>query len=160
MNYEHIESLTAYLDTIDHALLHEHQRKLVSYPKQSVLPWDHDALIKENAMLLNELGGSANIYAIYTSQTQDSDFTLRYIGKTTRSLARQRIKNHLFNKHEKTGSKLQQIISHVSAGGYVKVSWVRIEPESLRNYLEEELINRHRCADWNRENAKRPGNIS
>jgi hypothetical protein len=27
-----------------------------------------------------------------------------------------------------------------------------VEPESLRNYLEEELILRHPEADWNREN--------
>lgn len=27
-----------------------------------------------------------------------------------------------------------------------------MHPESLRNYLEEELIKRHPEADWNREN--------
>ncbi len=93
------------------------------------------------------------MYAIFTAPKNSTSFSLRYIGKTTRKLARQRIRNHLIKKHEKTGAKLKHVTDHVLSGGSVKISWIKIEPESLRNYVEEELIHKHHEADWNRENA-------
>ena len=53
----------------------------------------------------------------FAANTQHS---LRYFGKTTKKLARQRITNHLFRKNEKTGSKLAQVIVHACEGGAVE----------------------------------------
>ena len=152
MRYEHISSLEAFLAEVEARLLAPEQRVAVSFPATATSPWNGDALALANKALLTKVSRSANLYAIFTSAGAAEDVSVRYFGKTTRKLARQRITNHLFRKNEKTGSKLAQVIAHASDGGVVQISWVDVEPESLRNYLEEELILRHPEADWNREN--------
>lgn len=153
MKYEQIETLKAFLIDVEIALLLEEKRTLVSYPSSSISPWNTAELDAANQKLLDAASGSANVYAIFTAPKNSTYFSLRYIGKTTRKLARQRIRNHLIKKHEKTGAKLKHVTDHVLSGGSVKISWIKIEPESLRNYVEEELIHKHHEADWNRENA-------
>lgn len=153
MKFEQIETLEAYLSTVESALLEEAGRSEVSYPSECVVTWNPGKIDEVNQELLCAVSGKANVYAIFTAQKDSKKFSLRYIGKTTRKLARQRIRNHLIKKDERTGAKLDNVVAHVQSGGSVRLSWVRIEPESLRNYVEEELINRHREADWNRENS-------
>lgn len=153
MKYEQIKTLEKYLDTVEAALLQEEVRSLVEYPKESISAWDAGQLDAANHGLFDAVSGVANVYAIFTALKNSNTFSLRYIGKTTRTLARQRIRNHLVKKNDKTGAKLTKIVAHVQTGGTVKIAWVKIEPESLRGYVEEELINRHGEADWNRENA-------
>lgn len=152
MRYKCISSLEDYLNDVEAALLAKEKRDAVSFPPTAVLPWDGNALVFANQGLLKKASGSANLYAIFTAACGERGHTLRYIGKTTKKLARQRITNHLFRKNEGTGSKLAQIMAHACGGGTVEISWIEVEPESLRNYLEEELILRHPEADWNREN--------
>jgi hypothetical protein len=154
MKYKEHQSLEEYLKTVEVSLFKEEARKPVKYSPHSIRPWSAAQIDAENQSLLDSVSGTANVYAIFTAPKNSNEFTLQYIGKTTKKLARQRIRNHLITKHEKTGAKLTKIISHVQAGGAVKLSWVAIEPESLRSYIEEELINRHNEANWNRENAK------
>jgi hypothetical protein len=151
MKYEHIEELETFLRSVECALLREDNRSLVSYPQGRVSPWDAIELDKVNKSILDAVSGSANVYAIFTAPQNSGSFSLRYIGKTTRTLARQRIRNHLIKKNDKTGAKLHNVKRHVLSGGQVKISWLKIEPESLRNYLEEELIDRHKEADWNQQ---------
>jgi len=153
MKYDQLQSLEEFLKNVEAALLKEEARTPVQYSLHNTTPWNAAQIDAENQSLLNSVSGAANVYAIFTAPKGTDAFTLRYIGKTTRKLARQRIRNHLITKNEKTGAKLRKVISHVQAGGAVKLSWVKVEPESLRNYIEEELINRHKEADWNRENA-------
>lgn len=153
MKYEQLKSLEEYLGKVETALLQEDARSSFEYPKQSISPWNTAQLDAENKSVLDSVSGAANVYLIFTAPRDSNVFTLRYIGKTTRKLARQRIRNHLIKKSEGTGAKLDNIVKHVQSGGLVKVSWIQIEPESLRNYIEEELISRHRESDWNRENA-------
>lgn len=153
MKYEQLQSLEEFLKSVETALLEDEARKPVKYSPHNIAPWSADQIDAENQSLLNSVSNAANVYAIFTAPKDSNEFTLQYIGKTTKKLARQRIRNHLITKNEKTGAKLWKIISHVQAGGAVKLSWVTVEPESLRNYIEEELINRHKEANWNRENA-------
>jgi len=153
MRYEQIETLEEYLSDVEETLLKEDECKNVSYPSEYIFPWDAKKIDEANHALLSMVSGEANVYAIFTAPKNSDIFSLRYIGKTTRKLARQRIRNHLIKKNERTGAKLNNIISHIQSRGSVKLSWVKIEPESLRNYVEEELIKRHKEANWNRENA-------
>jgi hypothetical protein len=153
MEYKEIKTLEKFLNEVETELLMEQNRLLVAYPLASISPWNADELGAANENILAEASRNANVYAIFTATKGSESFSLRYIGKTTRKLARQRIRNHLIKKNEKTGAKLQHVADHVLSGGAVKISWVKIQPESLRNYVEEELINRHEEADWNRENA-------
>ncbi|MBF8782047.1 hypothetical protein IV505_20305 [Pseudomonas fulva] len=152
MRYEQISSLEEFLSQVESKLLDPEQRVSVSFPSTSTTPWNSDALIRANLSTLESVAGSANVYAIFTGAGGGSESPLRYFGKTTRRLARERIKNHLFRKSENTGSKLAQVLKHTCGGGTIKIAWIEVHPESLRNYLEEELIKRHPEADWNREN--------
>lgn len=81
-------------------------------------------------------------------------------GKTKKTDARERIKNHLFHTNGKTGAKLAEIMAHACSGGTVELARVEVSPQSLENYLKEELIGRQPAADWNRENvAKRKAKL-
>jgi len=154
LQYKQIEMLKTFLGELETTLLSEEKRTLVTYPSSSISPWNTAELDAANQKLLYAASGDANVYAIFTAPKNSISFSLRYIGKTTRKLARQRIRNHLIRKHEKTGAKLKHVMDHVLSGGSIKISWIKIEPESLRNYVEEELIHKHQEADWNRENAQ------
>lgn len=153
MKYRQLESLQEFLDQVDQSLMAEDRRVELSYPDGSLSPWDADDIGRANEQILSDLSGAANVYAIFTAPKNSKGFSLRYIGKTTKKLARQRIRNHLIKKHERTGAKLKEVEAHVRAGGKLAISWVEVEPESLRNYIEEELICRYPGATWNRENA-------
>lgn len=88
MKYEQIEILEEYLSSVETALLREDGRSLVAYPKESVLPWSTEELDATNQKILDAVSGSANVYAIFTAPKNSNTFSLRYIGKTTRKLAR------------------------------------------------------------------------
>jgi hypothetical protein len=149
MEYKEIKSLENFLREVEASLLNEANRIQVTYPQGSITPWKSEELDGANKDLLSTASGNANVYAIFTAAKGSDSFSLRYIGKTSRRLARQRIRNHLIKKSAETGAKLDHVVDHVRSGGAVKISWVKIEPESLRNYIEEELITRHNGADWN-----------
>lgn len=153
MKFQDKDKLDAFLTQINDYLVDDKNKKPVIFSSNNVSPWNSDALATENEMLLKNASKEANVYMLFTAKNNSATFELRYIGKTTQKLARQRLRNHLFKKHDDTGAKLEQIISHVTEGGSVKVSWVKVEPESLRNWAEEELISSHPEADWNRENT-------
>lgn len=153
MEFDHKDKLDSFLTKINQYLTEDKNQRNVIYSDKYVGSWNGDELAVENEMLLSDASGQANVYILFTATKGSSDYKLRYIGKTTRKLARQRLRNHLFKKHNDTGAKLEKVKSHVKSGGSVKISWVSIEPESLRNWAEEELISLHPEADWNRENA-------
>ena len=155
MEYQYIEHLESFVEKIDRYLHEDANQVLVDFTASKYSIWNSEEFLKANNNLLSALSCKANVYAIFTANTNSENYCLRYIGKTTKKLARQRIRNHLFKKSKKTGSKLNKVTDHIQSGGKIKISWVGIEPESLRNYVEEELIRNHKGATWNRENAKK-----
>lgn len=156
MTYEKISSLEEFLSEVETYLLDPAHRKTVLYPSAFTDPWDGYELVSANEEMLSNVSGSANLYAIFTCKPGESEQTLRYLGKTLKKYARERIKNHLFKKNEMTGAKLMEVVTHTCAGGTVAITWVEVHPQSLRNYLEEELIKRNKGSDWNRENKVKP----
>lgn len=155
MKYDQILSLEAYRDAVEKELLQIGRRQHVTYPEMVTISWCAYQLTKLNEHVLKKASRNANLYAIFVSRCEGESYELLYIGKTTNRLARQRIRNHLIAKHDKTGSVLDKVKEVVKAGGAISIAWVKIEPESLRNYLEEELIRRHPEAYWNRENQSK-----
>ncbi|MDX8407490.1 MAG: hypothetical protein R8L58_03810 [Mariprofundaceae bacterium] len=153
MKFDQKDKLDNFLAKINQYLTEGNNQRNVVYSHKYADSWDGDKLAVENETLLSDVSGNANVYMLFTAMKRNSDYKLRYVGKTTKKLARQRLRNHLFKKHDGTGAKLEKVKSHVKSGGSVKISWVLIEPESLRNWAEEELISSHPEADWNRENA-------
>jgi hypothetical protein len=153
MKFKYKEKLDAFLTDIDSHLMDDKNKLPVQFTPKNVSPWNGEELASENEDLLANASKKANLYMLFTANKNDAQFKLRYIGKTTRKLARQRLRNHLFKKNDGTGAKLDKIMSHVIAGGCVKISWITIEPETLRNWAEEELINSHTESDWNHGNT-------
>jgi hypothetical protein len=153
MKFEHTDKLDLFLNKVDKYLTDENNKFEIKFPSNYVEPWNGKELAKINDSILSDVSGNANVYMLYTADKGTSAYQVRYVGKTTRKLGRQRLRNHLFSKNKGTGAKLDSIKAHVQAGGLVKISWTSIDPESLRNWAEEELISLHPEANWNRENA-------
>ncbi|WP_088915890.1 GIY-YIG nuclease family protein [Granulosicoccus antarcticus] len=156
MEFDKTDELIAFVREVNDHLFNENNQRPVAYASSNIALWNSIALQEENATLLESVSGRANIYAIFIRDINSDEFTICYIGKTTRNLPRSRIRNHLIKKHEKTGAKLSRIIDHVQGGGSVKIAWAEIEPQSLKNCIEEELIRLHPESSWcPSENAKR-----
>lgn len=133
-----MDTLEAYLKAVEFELLREGVRLSIAYPQK----WDEAEADRLNQRILGELSRKANVYAIFIAEHGSGLFRLKYIGKTLR-------------KHAQTGAVLDKVRAEVGNRNLVAISWVSVEPESLRNYLEEELIKRHPEACWNRENRAR-----
>lgn len=132
MEYKEIESLETFLIEVETSLMDEANRLLVTYPQKSVFPWNSKEL-DANKDLLAAVSGSANVYAIFTSTKGLGHFSLRYIGKTTKKLARQRIRNHLIKKSEGTGAKLQHVIdSDDGSAVIITALWRRLREDLPR----------------------------
>jgi hypothetical protein len=153
MKFAQQQAFDLFRDEVEKALLVDADRHDVVYPVDAVQEWSVPKIAAANEELLAAASGSINLYALFTAAKKSKTFSLRYIGKTTRRLARQRLWNHLIKKDELTGATLDKVKVHVKSGGSIKIAWVRVDRESLRNALEEELIHRQqqqRNADWNR----------
>ena len=154
MKIEFKLKLDSFVKKADNYIKNTANHKQVEFSTSNISPWNSKILKSDNEELLSSVSGSANIYAIFCASKDSEDYVLKYIGKSTKKLARQRLTNHLIKKHEKTGAKLNKVIDHVQAGGKIKITWVSIVPESMRNCVEEELIQKHPEATWNRKNRQ------
>ncbi|MDQ6997065.1 MAG: hypothetical protein Q9M82_06340 [Mariprofundus sp.] len=122
----------------------------------SVELWNSEKIKISNEKLLADISGAANVYAIFIADKGNNEYALKYIGQTRSKYARTRLTNHLINKNENTGAKLNKVKCHIQTGGSIKISWISINPESLRHYVEEELIVRHKEElVWNEQGKKR-----
>lgn len=155
MNYQNQNDLKQFLKDCENQLFDEKNKKEVVYPDSCTSTWDCEGILSSNKALLKELSGSANVYALFTANKDSKDYALKYIGQSKSKLARVRLTNHLIKKHEKTGAKLRKVIDHIQSGGKIKMSWIPITPESLRHFIEEELIGKHPECCWNKHAKKK-----
>lgn len=145
-----LRELHQYLNECDALLLNTDTRKDINYNIDNISEWylssnqQYGQILKNNNK--NVLPkNNANIYAIYLNQK------LVYIGQTKSSLSTTRLTNHLFYKHEKTGSKLKNVKESIKNGNSISISYISVKPESLRHYIEDELIKKYTLLDtlWN-----------
>jgi len=156
MEYIELSSLKGFLGECDKAILDDINKEKVTYPKGSFTPWNSKKIKETNKKLLKNISGTANVYAIFIADKGSNEYQLKYIGQSNSKGARTRLTNHLIKKGEKTGAKLSKVIDHIQADGSIKISWISITPESLRHYVEEELIQRHKkTLDWNNHGKKK-----
>jgi len=150
VKYKNNVELEEFLQECNTVLMSDERKKIVAYPNDSLDFWDSEKMKKANENLLSEISNTANVYAIFVS-TDENNYALKYIGQTNSKGARSRLTNHLFKKHEKTGAKLGKVMAEVNSGHSIKISWISISPESLRHYVEEELIKIYRDKlEWNK----------
>jgi hypothetical protein len=74
---------------------------------------------------------------------------LVYVGERKSEGKRDRITQHLIDKDERTGSKLNEVKNTVRSGGHIGVSFLLVKPESLRLYVEEYIIGNTKKLIWN-----------
>lgn len=98
-----------------------------------------ESLKSDNHEFLNSVHNHVGVYGIFTRDTSDTEWEIEYIGHSKGP--KQRIINHLFKKHEKTGAKLAKVKKAIEQGKQVGVSFVGIKPAELRRYVEMMLIN-------------------
>lgn len=156
MQYLNKADLEVFLQECEDKLLDNDNKKLVNYPNGAVAPWNSEIIKNTNEQLLKSISGSANVYAIFIAEKGNSEYNIVYIGQTNSKGARTRLTNHLIKKHKKTGAKLSKIIDHIQSGGNIKISWISIDPVSLRHYVEEELIDKHKeILTWNKHGKRK-----
>lgn len=106
-----------------------------------------------NCEILSSLTGRSGVYAIYVAKPK-TDWNLKYVGQAKGTVLKQRIRSHLVwrNKNTKsgkfTGSKFDEVQSHISLGYDIALSFIEIVPESLRHFVEEMILARSH-PEWN-----------
>ncbi|WP_071395069.1 hypothetical protein [Bacillus tuaregi] len=127
--------------------------ELLNYTDEKV--WEECIpIIKEfNIDILSKLRNNANLYTIYIRRSKNDKWMPMYVGERKSDGMRERITQHLINKNAATGSKLAEVKEVIRSGGSIGVSFIKVEPESLRLYVEENIIN-NSSADiliWNKQ---------
>ena len=111
--------------------------------------FDHKTFDKLNQELLKAISGNDIVYCIWSGESMTT-LIPKYIGHTAGKTSRQRIRNHLTSKHDKTGAQLEKVKYVLSKKGYIGLSFVIVEPAYMRKSLEEWLIdNLSRQLEWN-----------
>jgi len=115
--------------------------EIAKFPRDcSANNWCQKTIRELNEAFLGKLRNNGNVYALFLQADNSAEWVPMYVGKSARRYLRSRISNHLIGKHEKTGSKLDEVRQAVLAGRKVGISYILIEPEELRGYVEEMLI--------------------
>lgn len=103
-----------------------------------------------NNKLLSKIKNSANVYAIFVEE-RNGLWEPVYIGQRKASGIKERIIQHLIKKDKRTGSKLDNIKDCVNRGIGIGLKFIKVEPESMRLYIEEMLINNNKSRlKWNK----------
>lgn len=120
-----------------------------------------DAAKKEqNKNILAEMSGDgANVYALWSRSQKSNQWELKYIGQRSRTGIKRRLHEHLFFKHEKTGSQLEKIKGELKMNKVIGITTIAIIPNELRSAVEESLIIKSekglRNGLWNVHGSKR-----
>lgn len=111
----------------------------VAYPEGSgPTNWDDAEISRMNRDLLSSLSGRGNVYALFAGER--GRWTAMYVGERKRQKLRERMRQHLIKAHGDTGSQLANVRSAVGEGKRIGISYVLIEPEPLRHYVEECIV--------------------
>lgn len=92
-----------------------------------------------NGDLLSAVSGKNIVYALWAGPTTDA-LAVVYIGHVGSTQSRQRVRNHLCKKHERTGAQLEQVEATLATQGAIGFSFVEMEPGYMRKPLEDWLI--------------------
>ena len=129
------------------------------YPEDCMEQWVADEITEKNENFLESLTGNANLYAIFIRDRGVECFwEKKYVGHSNKSLMRGRIRAHLVKKDYRTGSVLEEIKTAVSLNKEVGLSFINVKPDSLRLFVEDEIIKTNKkMLEWNRHGKKEDG---
>ena len=116
------------------------------YPdKCSADYWPTQEIKHLNSALLRGLRHHANIYAIFIrSKVFGSEWQIKYVGQRKASELRTRLTQHLIQKNDSTRSKLDLVKCAVFQEYDIGISYITVQPESLRLFVEKSIIEKHK----------------
>jgi len=116
--------------------------------------------VMNEAMLKQEVGVGANVYALWTRDSDSDPWKVMYIGQRTKNNVAERIKQHLFKTPKGTQSKIEKVRALVQAGKQVGLSTILITPDPVRLSVEDQLIfintNTQTDLPWNNKSRNVP----
>lgn len=101
-----------------------------------------NAVLNE-AVIAQEVGAGANIYAVWSRDGDANPWRAMYIGQRTQQFVVERIKQHLFKAPNGTQSKIEQVKQLVLDGQQIGITAVLITPDPVRLSVEDQLIYRN-----------------
>ncbi|HEX8962149.1 MAG TPA: hypothetical protein VF801_04015, partial [Rhodocyclaceae bacterium] len=142
--------LAEFADECASALLSEPQYNF-SFPVGcSLQNWPIAEIKAANEDFLKSLRGRANVYALFVRRSSAAQWLPVYVGERKSAGLRDRLTQHLITKHEQTGSMLEAVKTAVAAGEEIGISFIKVHPESLRLFVEETIIAKHKeKLSWN-----------
>lgn len=143
--------LAEFASTCSKALLATAQHTITFPEGSSKESWPVEEIKKLNATLLSKLRHQGNVYALFVRERKEhSKWKVMYVGERKADGLRSRITEHLIKKDPQTGSKLAEIQASVASDLEIGLSFIRVEPQSLRLYVEETIIANNKSElPWN-----------
>ncbi len=134
------------------------QALFAEVPHQFIFPvgcslqhWSVGEIKTLNEIFLKTLKHRANVYVLSVRPSGgNQNWSPVYVGQRKSAGLRERITQHLITKNHRTGSMLEAVKTAVAAGQEIGVSFIKVEPESLRLFVEETIIAKHKKElPWN-----------
>ena len=143
--------LAEFAETCAHALFAEVPHKFTFPVGCNLQHWPVGEIKTSNETFLKTLRHRANVYALSIRPSgENQKWSPVYVGERKSTGLRDRITQHLITKDHRTGSMLEAVKTAVAAGQEIGVSFIKVEPESLRLFVEETIIAKHKSdLPWN-----------
>ncbi len=143
------DKLEAFVQKCEKALFSVEPTPFVFPEGCSSKKWLVKEIKEKNKNILSALKNNANVYAIL-SRERGSKWQRNYVGQRKSEGIRERIIQHLITKDHRTGSVLNKVKEVVSLNNEVGLSFIKVEPDSLRLFVEEVIIaNNKQQLRWN-----------
>lgn len=111
------------------------------YPQMKAQCWREKDIDNRFRPELKRMKGYGNVYAIFEFRKGDcSNCNIVYIGTSRKYDLDGRIKEHLVKAADTTYSKLECVKFSVWRGFNIAISYILVEPDNLRFFVEQELI--------------------
>ena len=136
------------------------------YPEElkTVASTDDDWLLKSlliqtlnDEPILKKVGKNVNCYTIHTRHSPE-EWRLRYIGQTDPRRATANISRLLIPKMGQGNRVMTLCKGAVRNGAEIGLRLIRVEPDTLRSFIQEKAVNELRTGnilDWNRAGVVR-----
>jgi hypothetical protein len=142
--------LTEFADECAKSLFSKVHYEFTFPPGCSLQNWPVSEIKVANDTFLKSLRGRANVYALFVRRSGSERWLPVYVGERKSAGLRERLTQHLINKHHQTGSMLEAVKTAVAAGDEIGISLIKVQPESLRLFVEESIIAAHKDKlPWN-----------
>ena len=108
---------------------------------------------KEVKKYVQSLSIKPNLYGLYVRENPGGKWKLHYIGQRKSGQMTSRLREHLYKKDKRTGSKLHKIEEAHKKNVQIGIKLFQVVPDQLRHYYEERLIQNFEL-EWNNHKHK------